>query len=164
MDSRLEARAARSRRVAGDVDLSFAGAFPGASMRHYVAYHNAERMGRSLHEGDPLGLLTNKPVQPLLNNVVWFVVGDGVAPKGYTLGSVFIVDRVGESAEEEFERYARGRGHVFQPPPVLNDLDWFPEFFKDMAHFSLGVQEIKEPRFIEGLFNLAAQAGYRLGQ
>ncbi len=132
-------------------------------MRHFVAYHNTERMGKSLHEGEPLRLLTNKPVQPLLHNAVWFIVGEGAAPKRYSLGSVFLVDRVGESAEEGFERYASGQGHVFQPPPVLNDLGWFPEFFKGMAHFSLGVQEVKEPRFIEGLLGLAAQAGHQLG-
>ena len=119
-------------------------------------------MGKSLHEGEPLRLLTNRPVQPLLHNAIWFVVGDGAAPKRYSLGSVFLVDRIGEAAEAGFERYASGQGHVFQPPPGLNDLDWFAEFFKATAHFSLGVQEVKEPRFIERLLGLAVQVGYRL--
>jgi hypothetical protein len=86
-------------------------------------------MGRPLHEGEPLRLLTNKPVEHLRDNAVWFVVGEGTAPKRYSLGSVFVVDKVGEAREENFERYASGRGHVFQPPPELNDLEWFPELF-----------------------------------
>jgi hypothetical protein len=100
-------------------------------------------MGRSLHEGEPLRLLTSKPVQHLRGNTVWFVVGDGEAPKRYSLGSVFVVSDIGEANEEGFEHFASGQGYVFQPPPLINDLAWFPEFFKTMAHFSLGVQEVK---------------------
>jgi hypothetical protein len=118
-------------------------------------------MGRSLHEGDPLGLLTDKPVNHLLGNVVWFVVGDGDSPKRYSLGSAFVVNDVGETDEGGFGRYSRGTGHAFQPMPALNDLAWFPEFFKATAHFSLGVQEIRDQRFVEALLGLASEAGYK---
>ena len=88
-------------------------------MRHFVAYHNSQRMGRSLHDGDPLGLLTDKPVSQLVGNTVWFVVGDGESPKRYSLGSVFVVNDAGETVEGGFKRYARGEGHVFLPMPLL---------------------------------------------
>jgi hypothetical protein len=39
-------------------------------MRHFIAYHNSEKMGRPLQEGEPLRLLTNKPVNHLLQNTV----------------------------------------------------------------------------------------------
>jgi hypothetical protein len=133
-------------------------------MRHFIAYHNTERMGRPLREGDPLSLLTNKPVQHLLQHALWFVQGDGAAPKRYSLGSVFLVSEVGETGEDEFKRFARGQGHAFQPPVPLNDLEWFPDFFKALAHFSVGVQEVKDERFIEELLRLGSQAGYRLPQ
>jgi hypothetical protein len=128
-------------------------------MRHFVAYHNVERMGRSLEDGDPLRVLSKRSVQKLLHNTVWFVVGRGESPKTYSLGSVFIVSELGETGQDEFKHFARGQGHVFQPQPVLNDLDWFRGFFKDLAHFSLGVQEVKEPRYIEELQRLALQGG-----
>jgi len=32
-----------------------------------------------------------------------------------------------------------------------------------MAHFSLGVQEIKEPQTVDELIRLASASGYRLG-
>jgi len=133
-------------------------------MRHFIAYHNTERMGRPLHDGDPLSLMTKKAVQHLLQNAVWFVQGDGTAPKCYSLGSIFVVNEVGETGEEEFKRFARGRGHVFEPLIPLNDLEWFPKLFKALAHFSLGVQEVKDERFISELIRLAEQAGYRLPQ
>jgi hypothetical protein len=117
-------------------------------MRHFVAYHNTEKMGQTLHEGDPLGLLTNKPVQQLPSNMVWFVQGDGVTPKHYSLGSVFLVKEVGETDEAGFKQYAHGKGHVFRPPVPLHELEWFPDFFKAIAHFSVGVQEVKDERFI----------------
>jgi hypothetical protein len=46
-------------------------------MRHFIAYHNTEKMGRPLHDSEPLRLLTNKPVNHLLQNIVWFVTGGG---------------------------------------------------------------------------------------
>jgi hypothetical protein len=33
-------------------------------MQHFVAYHNSDRMGRSLHEGDPLALVTSRGADP----------------------------------------------------------------------------------------------------
>lgn len=129
-------------------------------LRHFVAYHNTQRMGRPLHDDDPLGLLTDKPVNELLGNTVWFVVGEGESPKRYYLGSVFVVNDVGETGDGEFRRYARGDGHVFRPMAELNELPWFPDFFKATAHFSLGVQEIKDQPFVEAIRSLASKSGY----
>ena len=56
-------------------------------MTHFVAYHNTEKMGHPLHEGEPLGLLTNKPVRHLIHNVVWFVTGEGTGTRRYLLGA-----------------------------------------------------------------------------
>ncbi len=129
-------------------------------MRHFVAYHNTERMRGPLHEGEPLRLLANKPVDHLRDNVVWFVVGEGESPKRFTSGSVFKVSEVGDTVGDGFKHHAQGSGHVFQPPPALNDMEWFPDFSKAMAHFSLGVLEVKEPRFVEEFIGLASHAGY----
>jgi hypothetical protein len=63
-------------------------------MKHFVAYHNTEKMGRPLHKGEPLRLLTNKPVQPLLHHTVWFITGEGSGSRHYALGSVFRVTEV----------------------------------------------------------------------
>lgn len=120
-------------------------------MRHFVAYHNTERMGRLLSDGDPLSLQTNKGVDHLVGNAVWFVQGDGDSPKAYSLGSVFIVSVTGDTGREEFQRFARRSGHAFQPSVLLNGLAWFPDFFRAMAHFRLGVHELKDERSIAEL-------------
>jgi hypothetical protein len=43
---------------------------------------------------------------------------------------------------------------------VLTNLDWFPDLSGSMAHFRLGVQEIKKPRFVDAGVGLAAQVAY----
>jgi len=80
-------------------------------MRHFIAYHNTEKMGRRLHDGEPLRLLTNKHVNHLLQNMVWFITGEGAGARQYSLGSVFRVAEVGDAAEDGFKRFAAG------PPP-----------------------------------------------
>ena len=131
-------------------------------MRHFVAYHNTQRMGRPLADGDPLSLQTNKGVERLLGNAVWFVQGDGDTPKTYSLGSIFIVSETGNAGRDEFHRFARGSGHVFQPPVPLNGLGWFQDLFGAMAHFSLGVHELKDERLIAALRQLSSASGYPL--
>ena len=125
-------------------------------MRHFVAYHNTERMGRSLRESDPLTVLSSKPVERLLHNTVWIVVGEGSSPRRYSLGSVFVVDDCGLSGVDGFKNYARGQGQLIDPPTPLNEQEWFPQLIKTMANFSLGVQELKEPLIIEALIGLQA--------
>jgi hypothetical protein len=129
-------------------------------MRHFIAYHNTEKMGRPLHDGEPLRLLTNKPVKHLLQNTVWFVAGEGAGARQYSLGSVFRVGEVSEAAEDGSERFAAGAGHVFQPPVPIKEMEWFPEVLRATGHFGLGVQEVKDEAVITGLTQLAAQAGY----
>jgi hypothetical protein len=132
-------------------------------MRHFIAYHNTEKMGRPLHDGEPLRLLTNKPVNHLLQNTVWFVTGEGGGARQYSLGSVFRVAEVGDADEDGFKRFASGPGHVFQPPVPIKDMDWFPEVLRATGHFGLGVQEVKAEAVIAGLTHLAEQAGYKVG-
>ncbi len=129
-------------------------------MRHFIAYHNTEKMGHPLHDGEPLRLLTNKPVQHLLQNTVWFVTGEGIGVRQYSLASVFLVSEAGDTGEDGFKRFASGPDHVFQPPVPIKEMDWFPEVLRATGHFGLGVQEVKGEAVIAGLSQLAGQAGF----
>lgn len=131
-------------------------------MRHFIAYHNTERMGRSLRDGEPLRLLTNKHVNHLCHNMIWFVTGEGLGARQYSLGSVFNVAEVGHAAEEGFKRFATGPGHVFEPPVPIGESLWFPEVLRSTGHFGLGVQEVKDEAVIVGLIQLAAEGGYEI--
>ena len=129
-------------------------------MRHYIAYHNADKMGRSLHDGEPLRLLTSKPVAPLIGNTVWFVTGEGNKAKAYSLGSVFRVTHVGEAAEGGFQHFASGPGHVFHPPVPVGEAAWFTEVLRVSGNFGLGVSEVKDTAVIAALTGIASVAGF----
>ncbi len=129
-------------------------------MRHFIAYHNTEKMGRALHTDAPLRLLTNKPINHLLEQTVWFVVGEGAGVRQYSLGSVFRIAEMGDAQEDGFKRFASGPGHVFDPPMPIKDLPWFPEVLRVTGHFGLGVQEVKDEIVIVGLTKIANDAGY----
>ena len=131
-------------------------------VKHFVAYHNQDKMGQPLSAGDPLRVVSNTKQQKLDGHVVWMVVGEtvlGRPRKKFTLGSVFVVDEHGETGQEAFRHYARGLGHVFDPPPELTNEPWFPELQKKTFNFR-GISEIKEEATVAALTSLAAAAGY----
>lgn len=127
--------------------------------RHFVGYHNTEGMGRPLSQGDPFRVLTNKSVASLHEGVVWMVVGESKNPRRFSLGSVFRVTETGDAGVDGFKHFAAGRGHVFDPPIALNDLEWFDEFKKAMNSFQFGVQPLNDEGHIAALTALARQAG-----
>jgi hypothetical protein len=131
-------------------------------MRHFIAYHNNEKMGRALHEGQPLRVLTNKAVNHLLQSTVWFVTREGGQAREYSLGSVFRVVETGDVADSHFKRFATGPGHVFMPPVLIHEMEWFPDLLRSTGNFAFGVTEIKNDAMIDGLIQLASQAGHEL--
>ncbi|MGD9854281.1 MAG: hypothetical protein AB7U20_04945 [Planctomycetaceae bacterium] len=132
-------------------------------MRHFIAYHNTEKMGRSLAEGNPFRVLTNKPVDRLYQNLVWFIVGEG-AKRHFSLGSVFRVTETGDADQDRFKKFASGAGHVFEPPVNIKEMEWFPILMRATGHFGFGVHEIKDESVICGLKMLAERAGYNFDQ
>jgi hypothetical protein len=131
------------------------GSNPEKTMRHFVGYHNREGMGYPANTHDPLSIHTNRSVEHLKGGLVWLVEGEqGEQRKRFTLCAVFLVDETGSSDHAGFTNVARGRGREFQSPPLLNELDWFPEFFEWSGHFGRGVPEITEQRHLDGLIQL----------
>lgn len=128
-------------------------------MRHYIAYHNVERMG-ALAGTDACCVWTNKPVARLPGGYVWLIVGEGPKPRQYTLASVFQVATIGPANEPGFKNCVRGAGHVFEPRPNLRDQEWFSK--TTPLRFRNGLARVKDEELIEGLRGLAEQQGYRL--
>ena len=130
--------------------------------KHYVAYHNVDRMERPLSDGDPTRVISKSSFTRLLGHTVWMIVGqtvEGAKRKRFTLGCVFLVNDVGDAEEGEFKHYARGTGNVFKPAPVLNDESWFDEFRLKSRSFE-GVQPIAEGMHLAELKRISAAAGY----
>jgi hypothetical protein len=123
-------------------------------MKHYVSYHNAEKMGYTFEESDPFSVGTKKKIDRIVGGKVWSIAGVG-QPRKYFLGACFIVDDVRPSDQAEFDWCAGGKGgQIFNPLVPLNNLPWFAAFLESQNHFSLGLQVIKED-FAEELEALA---------
>lgn len=128
-------------------------------MRHFVAYHNSEKMGYSAEESDPFSVYTSKCLGEVIGDTVWVIAGEEDGGRKYRLSSWFVIDSIEPSNKAAFGSTLRGiRGGAIDPKPILNDLAWFPDFFKKMAHFSLGVQEIKQSGVVDALKKLASDA------
>ncbi len=131
-----------------------------AGVKHFVSYHNAEKMGYSFEQAEPFSVGTAKSVERLRGERVWSISGEG-RPLRYHLRDTWVVDDVGESSQDEFSNYARGRGIEFTPPIPISDLPWFSAFLKSQSNFRLGLQHIKDefvPHFDALLAGRAAPA------
>ena len=127
----------------GDVSLT----------RHFVQYHNTEKMGEDCAELKRFEILTDKSVDGLLGDTVWLIAGTGRDPRRYSLCQVFVVDEVGRDSAGRFKFYARGRtGTPFNPPLPVDQEPWFPEFRESVQRFRFGLRELPSqflPRFQE---------------
>ena len=124
-------------------------------MKHFVGYHNEVGQGYPAHGSDPLSIYSNKPLDHLIGDALWLVEGVGETPKQFRLAVAFVVNEVGPSENESFQFGAWGEGRVFNEAPLLNSLEWFPDFFQKLGHFAFGVVELTDDRFIDGLVRLA---------
>jgi hypothetical protein len=120
-------------------------------MKHFIAYHNTEKMGYSLPDSQPQRLLAKKPIKHLLRNTAWFVTFEGSGtPRQYCLGSVFRVGEVQEKDKEGFKWVASGPGYVFHPRILIKDMG-----LRFTGNFGLGVSEVKDNAVIVGLTRIA---------
>ncbi|CAH1905556.1 conserved hypothetical protein [Candidatus Nitrotoga sp. HW29] len=130
-------------------------------MRHFVAYHNAEKMG---HEYEPIGeyaFFSRKTLTFLertVGSMVWVINGSRSKARNtiYTLCAVYMPNEVIDANEVAFDYIIAGTvGHDFDPPIELNHLPWFAGFLKSQSNFSLGISEIKVSTAIDYLNSLA---------
>lgn len=130
-------------------------------MRHFVAYHSEKRMGYTAEESNPFGLYTRKNISKPIGDVVWIIAGKGDSPKQYFLSSWFVISTVTPADHPDFGITLSGQeGGAFDPMPRLDHMEWFPEFRRRMANFSLGLTELRQADVLEALRQVAAAAGH----
>ena len=113
-------------------------------MKHYVVYHNPEKVGYTAGKVETFNIMTSKSTKCALDNRIWLITSEGT-PKNYYLVSTFIVDNVGYDLELSYRNTASGSdGKTFRPMIRIDDKPWFKEFMKSQANFSLGFNLIKE--------------------
>jgi len=89
-------------------------------MRHFIAYHNSEKMG--YEDSDPTVLYTSKTSSEI-GDAIWIITGSGKSPKRFSLTSWFVVNEIAATDDARFAFAVRGtEGGALNPAPGLNDL------------------------------------------
>jgi hypothetical protein len=132
------------------------------AVKHYMQYHNAEKMGYGCAgiEEELLSIETQKSVPDITGEVVWILCGEG-KPRRYGLCARFVVTDI--DSEPGGKTIVSGEGTLLKREIPLNDEPWFKGFLEDYQNFSLGFREIRERKYIEHFERLlaAGSAGKR---
>ena len=127
-------------------------------MSHYVVYHNPDTMGYSAEQITGFSAVTDKPAPPDLQcNTLWLLTGEST-PRRYYIVQRFTVDRIESGEDQGFRtRVVADTGQHFRPMVRIDDEEWFSDFLRSHANFSLGLQRVSEDRFIRGLEEAASR-------
>ena len=130
-------------------------------MHHFVAYHNAEKMGYNYEPSGGYSFFSRKALaflEKTIGETIWVINGARSGRRStYTLCAVYTPDQVIDAEDATFEYIVSGSiGYDFDPPIELSDLPWFQGFLKSQANFSLGINEIKDETAIENLTAFAS--------
>jgi hypothetical protein len=126
-------------------------------MKHYMQYHNADKMGYGCAgiTVDPLSIITQKPVPDIRGDVVWIICGEG-KPRRYGICARFVVTTI--DVEPGEGTTVSGEGTLLEREIPLNNEPWLKRFLADYQNFSLGFREVKEREYIEQLERLLVTA------
>jgi hypothetical protein len=130
-------------------------------VRHFVQYHNPDKVGRGVETTTSLYVYTNKylPALPIEGSVVWLVAGEG-RPRRYFLAYWFVAETVEAADHPAFLHRIAGRvGGFLRPKARLDLLPWFPEFRRAQGNFAFGLNPLTASEWVEAFAELADEAG-----
>lgn len=124
-------------------------------MKHYLIFHNPEKMGYPLDSVKEFTAFTNRELtNNIIGNKLWLITGEG-NPKEYFLKMYFIIDDIKSGKEKNFKTKLIGNdGKILEKKIRIDNSPWFEEFRKQMAFF-VGFAEIKHQEYIDELEKLA---------
>ncbi|NBW49860.1 MAG: hypothetical protein EBR49_07160 [Betaproteobacteria bacterium] len=126
------------------------------SLRHFIAYHNAEKMGYSSSAMTEPKVKTSKRIMGLEGAMVWVIAGEGKRPKSYFLASRFIVKRCtyGKYIMSDLPNEISGDGQLFGKSVPLDGLPILGELRRVSANFRKGLFEVADISVIATLRTL----------
>ena len=134
-------------------------------MRHFIAYHNTEKMGYPLRFDGDFRFHTNKSgtfLEKSIGGRLWVITGKFNGKSGsrvYRLLACFTPRQVRVSDRGSFKFQVVGRkGYEFRDPPVLDDWKWFPRLKKSSGNFAFGCHAIRSQKAISGLIKIRSKS------
>lgn len=122
-------------------------------MRHFIAYHNAKKMGYpSTALTDP-HVKTGNSVKKLEGVTVWLIAGEGKSPKRYYLASKFtaVVCEEAKFPGSKLSNQISGGGSLFKLTKPLNGTPLLAKIISSTANFRKGFHEIADPAIVKDL-------------
>lgn len=105
-----------------------------------IAYHSRSTMG--CPKSDHFFMNTSKSVVNIQGNYVWVV--EGLGRSKYKLKMRYLADTIGEGEGDfTYSFSSENDGELFDIE--LHDYEWFDEFKRSVANFSIAPTELKEP-------------------
>jgi hypothetical protein len=122
-------------------------------LRHFLAYHNAQKMGYSCTAIPVPRVKTSKPVSGLEGSTVWLVAGEGKSPKSYYLASRFVVEECapGKHLGTDLPNEVAGVGDLFGTRISLDTSPVLEQLQRVSANFVNGFCELRDPAVVSAL-------------
>lgn len=126
-------------------------------MRHFLAYHNAEKMGYSCEAIPEPRVKTSKAVVGLEGVTVWLVSGEGKSPKRYYLAARFISEKCesGLYRGSDLPNQISGAGTLYGKSKPITGTTLYSLLQRQSANFVNGFFELRDAAAISGLERLA---------
>lgn len=126
-------------------------------MRHFIAYHNEQKMGYSCTDIPHPRAKTSKRIEELEGSNVWLVAGEGKSPKNYYLGAMFTVTKceTDKYPGTDLPNEVSGPGALFGTRICLNSTSLLIQLRKVSANFISGFCEVRGASEIAALKALA---------
>jgi len=122
-------------------------------VRHFLAYHNAEKMGYSCTAIPEPRIKTSKSVAGLEGVTVWLIAGEGKSPKHYYLAARFTARKCepGLYRGTQLPNQISGDGALFGKSKPITGTSLYALLQRQSANFVNGFFELHDPVAISGL-------------
>ncbi|UZR30738.1 hypothetical protein [Methylococcus mesophilus] len=126
-------------------------------MRHFIAYHNQQKMGYSCADIPEPRVQTSREVEGLEGVTVWLVAGEGENPKAYFLAAKFVASHCerNSTSGSKFPYLIAGPGSLYKKSIPLGGTSVLAQIRKESANFVRGFYETKNPSIVSALNALA---------
>lgn len=120
-------------------------------MRHFVQYHNPDKMDPFRPSKKMFGIVTDKRAGLREGDTVWLVTGKG-RPRQFFLCETFVVEKIDSQGAGKFRyRMSGSDGKSLYPLKIDKGSSWFRELLRITGNFRYGLQPISSKAIIQSL-------------
>jgi hypothetical protein len=126
------------------------------TMRHFIAYHNAIKIGYSCVTLLSPRVITKKSVVNLEGVTVWLISGEGKSPKSYFLAAKFAANNCEQNKfpGSKLPNQISGPGHLFKLARPINGTSLLRLILERSNNFRNGFHEVADAKIINELMGL----------